>query len=337
MKYKKELTDSANGFTLVELLVAMALGIVLSGTIVNVYLENKRSFMQDEEVARLQENGRFALNMLKREITMAGFFAQIADASKLTTGTVTGDCTSGNWALSPIDSVDLINNVSTALNTLQGEAWTCLTVADLQAGTDLISVKRSADRATLVDGSLNTGITAENDDQWYLRTADDNTSVGWSYVAASGSIPTADKTAGSGVNYWEFYSSIFFIREYSISAGDGVPSLCVRNLVGSSMTSAASLNCMVEGIENMQLEIGIDADADGVPERFEASPSSAEMEDAVAVRVYLLVRSIEGLPGYTNNKAYQLGSTAVAATNDNFMRRVFSTTLSLRNARLPGV
>ncbi len=325
------------GFTLVELLIAMVLGIVLSSTVVGVYLENNRSFLQDEEVARLQENGRYALNLLKREVTMSGFFAQVADASKLTTASVAADCTAGNWALSPLDSVDLIDSVAASLFTIHEETWTCLTLADIQVGTDLISVKRTADRPTLIDGSLNTGITAESDDQWYLRTAEDNSVVAWTYIADGGAIPSADKTAGSGVNYWEAYATIFFIREYSLAAGDDIPSLCLRSLTGSSMASAASINCFVEGVEDMQLEIGIDADADGVPERFEASPSAAEMDDAVAVRVYLLVRSIEGIPNYTNNKAYQLGSKAVAASNDNFMRRVFSTTLALRNARLPGI
>ena len=62
------------GLTLVELLVAMALGVILSGGVVAAYLGSKRHYVYEDQVARVQENGRYALQLLRRELAMAGFY-----------------------------------------------------------------------------------------------------------------------------------------------------------------------------------------------------------------------------------------------------------------------
>ena len=43
-------------------------------------------------------------------------------------------------------------------------------------------------------------------------------------------------------------------------------------------------NCYVEGIEDMQLEVGIDLDDDNVPDIYKAAPSAAEMDEAATIR-----------------------------------------------------
>ncbi len=60
------------GLSLVELLVAIAIGVVLAFGAMNLLLSSKRSYLQAEELARLQENGRHALRYLSYELTMAG-------------------------------------------------------------------------------------------------------------------------------------------------------------------------------------------------------------------------------------------------------------------------
>jgi type IV pilus assembly protein PilW len=130
-------------------------------------------------------------------------------------------------------------------------------------------------------------------------------------------------------SYWEAISRIFFIRNYSEAddPGDDIPSLCMETLAGDGMT----LRCLVEGIENMQLEFGIDTDADGVPNQYKSDPSGDEMQQAVAVKVHLLLRSISGIAGYQNKKSYTLGRRVLAARNDAYLRRVLSSTVLLRN------
>jgi type IV pilus assembly protein PilW len=88
--------------------------------------------------------------------------------------------------------------------------------------------------------------------------------------------------------------------------------------------------CLVEGVEDMQLEFGIDTDSDGAPNRFLAHPSVAQLSQVVSARIFLLLRSIHPIPGYGEGKTYRLGSKVVSH-DDNYLRRVFSTSVRVRN------
>jgi hypothetical protein len=93
----------------------------------------------------------------------------------------------------------------------------------------------------------------------------------------------------------------------------------------------APAQCLVEGIENLQLEFGIDDDGDAQPDRFESAPDAAELAAAVAARIYLLVRSIHPVPGHVDDRSYVLGQTRVAPPLDAHYRRLLQTTVLLRN------
>jgi type IV pilus assembly protein PilW len=60
------------GFTLVELLVAMVLGIFLVGGVVSIYSSTQQNFKANENLARIQESARFAFEQLGREIRDQG-------------------------------------------------------------------------------------------------------------------------------------------------------------------------------------------------------------------------------------------------------------------------
>ena len=94
-------------------------------------------------------------------------------------------------------------------------------------------------------------------------------------------------------------------------------------------------DCLVEGVEDMQVEFGIDSDSDGIPNRFVGDPNTPDIPDAVVARIYLLLRGTSEISGYTNTKTYKLGEKTVAAKNDAYLRRVMTTTVQMRNATLP--
>jgi len=60
------------GFTLVELLVALVIGLVLVGGLINALLSTQQSVRLNESLARLQESGRFAVDLIARELREAG-------------------------------------------------------------------------------------------------------------------------------------------------------------------------------------------------------------------------------------------------------------------------
>lgn len=65
-----------HGFTLVEIMVAITLSLFLIGGLVQIYASSKRSSTIQRNLADYQEVQRFALDLLNRDIRMAGFFDQ---------------------------------------------------------------------------------------------------------------------------------------------------------------------------------------------------------------------------------------------------------------------
>jgi prepilin-type N-terminal cleavage/methylation domain-containing protein len=61
-----------HGMTLTELLVAMVIGLFLIGGVVYAFVASFSSFRMNDNMARLQENGRFALDRLERDLRMVG-------------------------------------------------------------------------------------------------------------------------------------------------------------------------------------------------------------------------------------------------------------------------
>ena len=65
-------TSRQRGISLIELMIALLLGLVVLGGVVSLYLSSHAAFRTHEAVARLQENGRFALEFMAREIRETG-------------------------------------------------------------------------------------------------------------------------------------------------------------------------------------------------------------------------------------------------------------------------
>jgi type IV pilus assembly protein PilW len=104
---------------------------------------------------------------------------------------------------------------------------------------------------------------------------------------------------------------------------------------------------LAEGIENLQLEYGMDlAPVDGVAEQYSADPASVDNWMAVvAVKLNLLARNTSPTTGYVDPKTYTLGLNAdgtanriTPGSNDHYKRHLFQSLVVLPNPagrRLP--
>jgi type IV pilus assembly protein PilW len=61
------------GLTLIEVMVAIVIALILLAVTISVFVGNKRAYSEQEELGRLQENARYALESLTRDIRMAGY------------------------------------------------------------------------------------------------------------------------------------------------------------------------------------------------------------------------------------------------------------------------
>jgi type IV pilus assembly protein PilW len=83
---------SQSGVTLVELMIALTISLIIMLGVGTVYLSNKKSFKLQEEFARLQENGRYAVNYMARFVRDAGY----AGCASGTVGAITNDLNNPN-------------------------------------------------------------------------------------------------------------------------------------------------------------------------------------------------------------------------------------------------
>ena len=337
------------GLTLVELLIAVAIGVLLLLGISLLFSQNRQSFRQNEEIARIQENARFAITELSQDIAMAGFFAEIVDGAAITVdGSVAGteDCGPGgapwlyDFANGLLDGAVRIADQATAADGAAVQArFDCVDAATFRAGTDVIGFRRTSGVAAFWEADPDGGISPACVN---LRIPDGVNCVnavpgrgifvrenGTQAVLYSGAAPSAVPTRP--FEDWEYTPRIYYVRDVD-AGGNAIPTLC-RMRLDNTVAGPQPLveDCLVSGVENFQVELGVDTDGDGAANSYVSNPGAGDLERAVAVRIYLLMRALQPDVGYTDERQYALGNVVIAARNDRFHRRVYSTTVTMRN------
>ncbi len=345
------------GLTLIELMIAVTVALVLLAALAAMYGTQIRTRNEIERSQRQIENGRYALQVLRDEIQLAGYYGELNLRNLVvvpTPGAVPDVCVThrdapgdlpADGVASDLDGdgdVDGLDYLTAVLPLhVQGfnldggtAAPSCLT--DVRAGTDIVVVRRAL---TCVAGAANCPFMANapyvqasmcdteiKAGQLFLLRADGNLSQ---FV-----LRTLACDAAALTPIRRMITHIYYIANNNVS-GDGVPTLKRRELVSAGFTTTA----LVEGIEDMQFQYGVDAvpagppTGDGVPETYVDQPADAQAwRNAMTARVYLLSRSTEPRTGYVDGNTYTLGSKNIAAPNDAFRRQVFETLVPLRNA-----
>src|SRR5690606_24678346 len=64
--------QKAAGFTLIELMIALLLGLLVMGAAISIFLSNRQAYTATEGLGRVQENVRFAFELMARDIREAG-------------------------------------------------------------------------------------------------------------------------------------------------------------------------------------------------------------------------------------------------------------------------
>ncbi len=317
------------GLTIVEMMIAMSLSLALGAAIITVFTNNSRSFREDENMLRMQDDARNALRELAFDINMAGHYVDLMAPSAVTGDTslvVSTDCGPtgvANWVYQTravgVDEHQSLLAVDNATGTSANASHSCIAAADFQGGSDIVSIKRVAGGNTTVPVAGNI----------YLRT---NGTVGLLYREPPSATPPI--VVPAPFREWQYRPRIYFVRNYSNTPGDQIPALCRKVLAGAG--PGMTTECLAQGIENLQVEYGLDATGDGMPNAFLANPTQTEMQNVVSARVILLARSVRSDLGYDDIKTYALSNAPAYTPADNFHRRVLSITVSIPNIRSLG-
>lgn len=353
---------AARGLSLVELLIAMAIGMVLALGLTMILANTSRSFRVQDDFSRLLDAGTAAVRYLADDVRMAGFYGtagSIASVDFASGGiaAITNDCGAviagpplRPWALDTGTPVDVRGGLTQAT---VNATFPCIDGNNFQPGSPVIVLRgalgyRVPDANG--DGNLADDLLAEPNhvDTIYVQSLpnqDPNTVLftGGNFATLKGSGLTRSFPNGDDAGIFEYQAHVYYIRPCSRPAppatscnapgadgGQPIPTLVRHELVGDEMRAVP----LAEGIERISLLYGIDIDADGIPNRFVAAPG--DWTQVVAVRVAVLARSIQPVAGHDDSgKVYDLGEGAPFActpgANCNFKRHVFTQTVGIRN------
>lgn len=339
----------SRGLTLVEMLVAIAIGVVILTAMSLLFANNSRSRAEIERTGQKVENGRFALELLATELQHAGYLAEF-DPRLLTPPTDKPDPCATDPAV-----------LRTALGVyVQGEddgaaGVGCIT--DVKPGTDVVVVRRAAtciagtgDCLALPAGAPAFQASSCNDPlRPELATGAVANFYRLSATAADFTLTRRDCTTAAPLR--RYLVRIFYVAAND-RPGDGVPTL-KRAELGAGGFATTSL---VQGVDDLQVEYGMDSNGDGNPDVYSAAPDLylacngtttptcvGHWMSVVTAKLFVLSRSAAPSPGYTDTKVYTLGRVADAAAgsggpmevgpfNDGLRRTVFEETVRLQNA-----
>lgn len=333
----------ARGYTLVELMIAALLGVLLLGVLVVLFVQSRQSFRQNDLVVQMQDQARYALDVLARDLAAAGYWGGMASAADIQLAASLDELSPANdcgpdattpWAKLVSARVEFLNNATAASI---GATWHCIDAATLVAGADAVAVRRVAMVPT-AEMDAGAGAVTLRNRHFYLQT---NGVVGTlfrltggaSYVPGAPNVPLLPP-----MRFYRFLPRIYYLRDHAFDPGDGIPTLCRMELQPETSagdpTPRMAPECIAVGIQDLQLSWGVDTDNDLLIERWLTAPGAAELAGALAVRIQILARSAQPDGTYLNTKTYTLGDRTVsysAADGDRFLRRVFTTTVGLKN------
>ena len=322
------------GFTAIEMMIAMLIGLMISAAAVAVFASSTTMFRVSGSVAQMQESGRTALQMLERDVRMAGFRGcnsnNVANSAPLT-----------NTISSPANYSNDLGNFLRGNNST-GVAWNpalATAYASIAADSDVLVLRLPAGNtipltATMANSSaaLQLASVAGIAVGTPMIVADCAGSAAFKVTAIVGNTIShaAGGTNASG-NLLRAYGDdavamVYQTRAYFVGTSSsgvaGARSLWLRNDTAAPVEVA-------DNIDRLEVLYGEDLNSDYVADVFRNANQVVNFANVMAVQVHVLAR------GQRNNEA--LAPTpysfmgAVVTPNDRFLRRVYSATIQLRN------
>lgn len=310
------------GFSLVELMVALTIGVVLVGGALTIHIQSHDAHTFADRMARIQENGRFAFDVVSPDLRLGGFWGRVEKAASIArrTGdpinpmpaafTPANDCYAGYYT-NVTRRIEAANEDQIgALNPYTP----CLPDSARRAGTDVLVVRHAAAAPTPA------GALVAN--RLYVIT---NAVTGELFVAGAMPIPPGYSAADE---IREVVTHLYYISPNS-SAGAGIPALNRLELrEGPALVNQE----LIPGVEDLQVQLGIDSTADGSVNSY-LTPNSPALAGAsiVAARAWVRVRGERIDLGFTDSATYDYADQS-DTPGDQFRRLLMSKTLRLRNA-----
>jgi type IV pilus assembly protein PilW len=333
---RSRLRRAQAGLSLIELMVSITLGLMILTGVLTVFFNTSAARSEVERTYRQIENGRYALELVATDLRLAGFYGEFDATSAPAPAALPADSCSlaaadwDTWLPLHVIGYDSAGFVSA----------NC-TLDNLKANTDVVVIRRARTCAAGV-----AGCDAVVAGQPYIQTslcASENTSHKLGLEGAT-TFDLTKKDCTTAADKRQYFTRIYYISTDN-GAGASVPTLMRLELGGAGWTATP----LVEGIEEFNIEYGLDSDGDGAPDAYVANPSDYpkgactgacpvnNWMNVVTARFHLLARNLDASPGFADAKTYELGKdvdgNAVTVTPGGpYHRHVYSSLVRIANA-----
>ena len=321
--------ERQQGLTLVELMIAVTLGLMILAGATTIFVRNSRTSEEIRKANQQIENGRYASGLLADDLKNAGYLAEF-DPSTLSTPTAPNPCAT--------DLASLKAGMAMPVQGYDNGATVPTCISDYKTGTDIIVVRRASTCAlgepgcdAAVSGAVYLQASGCNDAS-ELGSGDVTKFYAMDTVLTNLTRKRVDCIGTNPAPVHQYRVHIYFIAN-NYKTGDGIPTL-KRAELGVSSFSVVPL---VEGIENLQVEYGVDnlTTPTGTPASFTSSPASDQaMRNAVAARLHLLARSTTPSLGQADAKTYALGPGVTytpSGADAAYKRHLYEATVRINN------
>lgn len=319
--------------TLVELAIAMVVALLVLATLATVFGGTSRNRASLERAARLTENAHYAMQVLRDDIAQAGYYDTLTTGAGGFTWRNTDPCATAigdlGWSHPPgtIPPVNAkIENAPVPIAGVRADDPSPGCTPDRKPGTAILVVRFVGPEATP---------PAEARDGAFLQLSKCDLETPNKLNLGVFSGDPADFTmhnlgCGTLADVKRYVVRAYYVAACNRCGSDSIPTLKRAELAGDGIV----VTPLAEGIENLQVEYGIDGDGDGTPDRFLEQPDAAlgaaygSWANVMAVRLYLLARSADPEPGYRDaTKRFNLGPAGYTNPADDGHKRVLLTSL----------
>lgn len=322
---------SSDGVTLIELMVALAIGSFLIIGAVSIAGKSRHAFRINESIARVQETAQFAMDTIEDDLRMASNWGQTSRSDA-----IEGRATDVGTVAENADPLDLLPATAETC----GAAW----------ALDLSHPVEGSDNGYALPCGANGGAQPNSDVVTIRRAgvAPDPLEVGRVQIQTTrvNGLLFKDGAVPAGFNAATSETHSLLVNSYYVSADSelipGVPTLRRKTLTVSGAAPDIVDLEVAPGVENMQLQFGVDTDLDNAVDRY-VNPGAAIFDpnnaayipDAriMTARIWLVIRSVDPEIGIVDDRDYRPGNVILGVPDDNYRRVQVSKTILLRNAR----
>jgi len=361
------MTMRMRGFSLVEFMIAITIGLFLIAGLVYLIAETSRSRAEIERSSRQIENGRYALDRIAEDLRHAGSYSEYISAPAAGETGFPATLTAANPCATAVASLPA--GMPLAIQAYDGggsvpaDVSGCIAAADYQAGTDVLVVRRAATGAICPNNAApawtcpnsvpvssaqaaaaNVAYIQSNPTEYKLDvgSAANLTLPGGAFSLTH---PAANNTAVKNAPLRRYIVRIYFVSPCNVpstgvatdpcdAGADGGTPIPTLKMLELGAGPAFQKLAIAEGIEHLQFDFGIDTDGDGVADTIsQCAPCTAvQFSNVVTAQIYLVARNTERSPSYSDDKTYSLGLKGyTTATNDAYRRHSYSSLVRLNN------